>query len=168
MNEKLQEYALIAEIIGGVAIVASLIFVGVQLKQNTLATQGNTRNELIAADLTVLLSPYSTEGNMYLRSPDDISELQVIEGVVYLTALLRTREFVWLQYRYGLLDAETWQAYLSGIRANFNFPRARMYWEMSKGGFDPEFVAEIDKYLVDVPSDEQYAFDMEAMKKGIR
>ena len=34
MKEKLQEYALIAEIIGGVAIILSLIFVGLQIREN--------------------------------------------------------------------------------------------------------------------------------------
>ena len=41
MKEKLQEYALIAEIIGGIGIIASLIFVGFQLEQNTLSTELN-------------------------------------------------------------------------------------------------------------------------------
>jgi len=168
MNSKLQEYALIAEIIGGVAIVASLIFVGVQLRQNTIATQGNTRNELIAADLAVLLAPNGTDAAIALRSLDDITEEQAVEAVIYLTALLRVREFVWLQYRSGLLDHDTWQAYLSGISSNFNNPRARRYWEMSKAGFDPQFVAEVDKFLVNVPADERFSFDMEAMQKGIR
>ena len=38
MKEKLQEYALVAEIIGAVAIVVSLLFVGIQVRQsNTIA-----------------------------------------------------------------------------------------------------------------------------------
>jgi hypothetical protein len=43
MREKLQEYALIAEIIGGIAIVASLIFVGFQVQQTADETALNTR-----------------------------------------------------------------------------------------------------------------------------
>lgn len=35
MREKLQEYALIAEIIGAIAVVVSLIYVGFQIQQNT-------------------------------------------------------------------------------------------------------------------------------------
>jgi hypothetical protein len=43
MKGKLQEYALIAEIIGGIAIVASLIFVGFQVQQSADETALNTR-----------------------------------------------------------------------------------------------------------------------------
>ena len=168
LKDKLQEYALMAEIIGGVAIVASLIFVGLQIQQNTVATQGNTRNELIAADLAVLLAPKGTESAMALRSVDPISEEQAVDAVIYLTALLRVREFVWLQYRNGLLDYDTWQAYLSGISSNFNNPRARVYWEDAKSGFDPEFAAEVDKYLVNVPATDRFAFDIDAIMTGTR
>ena len=43
MKEKLQEYALFAEIVGGLAIVASLIFVGVQINQNNLLLEAQAR-----------------------------------------------------------------------------------------------------------------------------
>jgi hypothetical protein len=42
MKEKLQEYALVAEMIGGVAIVISLVFVGVQVSQTAEETATNT------------------------------------------------------------------------------------------------------------------------------
>jgi hypothetical protein len=41
-----------------------------------------------------------------------------------------------------------------------------MHWEASQAGFDPEFVAEIDAYLPNVPGNEGYYFDMEAMMSG--
>jgi len=47
IKEKLQEYALIAEIIGSLAIVASLVFVGVQVQQNTNLTKANAYRETI-------------------------------------------------------------------------------------------------------------------------
>lgn len=43
MKEKLQEYVLIAEIIGGMAIVGSKIFVGLQVRQTAHETALNTR-----------------------------------------------------------------------------------------------------------------------------
>jgi len=43
MKDNLQEYALISEIIGGIGIIASLIFVGFQVKQNAEETALNTR-----------------------------------------------------------------------------------------------------------------------------
>jgi len=44
MNEYLQEYALLAEIIGSVAIVLSLVFVGLQLKQSNRLALATTQD----------------------------------------------------------------------------------------------------------------------------
>ena len=46
MKEKLQKFALIAEIVGGVAISASLIFVGVQINQNHEMMRAQIRNDI--------------------------------------------------------------------------------------------------------------------------
>jgi hypothetical protein len=43
MKEKLQEYALIAEIISALAVVAGLIFVGLEINQSTEQSALNTR-----------------------------------------------------------------------------------------------------------------------------
>ena len=43
MKEKLQEYALLAEVISAIAIVISLIFVGFQINQGNLETALNTK-----------------------------------------------------------------------------------------------------------------------------
>jgi hypothetical protein len=48
LKEKLQEYALVAEIIGGIAIVCSLPFVGVQIRQSAKVSEINAYQELIS------------------------------------------------------------------------------------------------------------------------
>lgn len=49
LKVRLQEYALIAEIIGGIAIVVSLIFVGFEVRQSAAETAQNTRAIEVAA-----------------------------------------------------------------------------------------------------------------------
>lgn len=43
MKEKLQEYALVAEIISALAVVAGLVFVGLEINQSTEQNALNTR-----------------------------------------------------------------------------------------------------------------------------
>ena len=54
VKEKLQEYALLAEIISAVAIIASLLFVGVQLKQNDKTNQVNACQALTSESIDSL------------------------------------------------------------------------------------------------------------------
>jgi len=48
LKEKLHEHALIAEIVGGIAIVCSLQFVGVQIRQNSEISEINAYQDLIS------------------------------------------------------------------------------------------------------------------------
>jgi hypothetical protein len=56
MIETLQGYALLADIISAIAIIISLIFVGLQIKENTKATQASTFHEIAALDIELLLN----------------------------------------------------------------------------------------------------------------
>ena len=46
-SEKLQTWALIAEVVGGLAVVVTLIFVGLEMRANTNAIQAQTYQELM-------------------------------------------------------------------------------------------------------------------------
>ena len=51
MKAKLQEFALIAEIVGAIAVVISLIYVGLGVRQNTDAIQVANHQALVALDM---------------------------------------------------------------------------------------------------------------------
>jgi len=73
MKEKLQEYALVAEIIGGVAIVISLVFVGVQVSQTAEETATNT-TAIRASACQELTTQILNINNLRAENPD-IAEL---------------------------------------------------------------------------------------------
>jgi len=73
MKEKLQEYALVAEIIGGVAIVISLVFVGVQVSQTAEETATNT-TAIRASAYQELTTQILNINNLRAENPD-IAEL---------------------------------------------------------------------------------------------
>ncbi len=59
MKYTLKKIALITEIIGGIAILISLIFVGFQFRENTIATKSATANAANA----ITVSWYTQTGN---------------------------------------------------------------------------------------------------------
>ena len=59
MKYNLKKIALVAEIFGGIAILISLIFVGIQFKENTKATRSATA----LATVSEMTSWYSNIGN---------------------------------------------------------------------------------------------------------
>jgi len=78
MKYNLKKIALLAEIFGGIAIIVSLIFVGIQFKENTKATKSATANAANA----ITVAWYSETGNSaqssqlmwdYVKDPKSIT-----------------------------------------------------------------------------------------------
>jgi len=119
MKEKLQEYALIAEIISAICIVLSLIFVGLQVQQgaeatdnNTEATRSQVRESIVNAELSVLQMaadhPYLLQFDF---NPEEHTEQENGRAQAYFLIMLRTREDFWVQYQSGYLDEATYRSY---------------------------------------------------------
>ena len=53
---KLEKWALIAEIIGGIAIVLSLVFVGIEIRRNTNAAYAATYDQILADHIDINLA----------------------------------------------------------------------------------------------------------------
>ena len=78
MKYSLKKTALITEIIGGIALFISLIFVGIQFRENTIATKSATANAANA----ITVSWYNEAGNSaqssqllweYIKDPKSIT-----------------------------------------------------------------------------------------------
>jgi len=75
MKEKLQEYALIAEIISGIAIVISLVFVGIQIQQGTeetVASRGETI-DVVGSPQSILMATTGRIVGEFTQNDDDTS-----------------------------------------------------------------------------------------------
>lgn len=120
MKEKLQEYALIAEILSAICIVLSLIFVGLQVQQgaeetaaNSEAIQSQVRESMMSTDMDVL--SISIEHPMLMDVGFDSSTMTNEEHLMrlaYFYMMTRTRENYYLQHQQGILDEETYHSYM--------------------------------------------------------
>lgn len=145
MKEKLQEYALLAEIIGGIAIVASLIFVGLQIKQNSKAQLAVSRQDLLEADITLL-------GNMMLypqlwnsANHGNLTGEDATRRDIYYVMMLRIREFAWEQYNNGVLDEKTLNSYLEPLKFAFGSDTGHKYLLSDAYNGDPKY----EEYVID-------------------
>ena len=143
------------EIFGVLGVIGSLVFVGVEVRQNTAEIRGSTHqsvseqiNELyltIAEDerLSKLVSEMMENSNLRknLSSTDQISlDFVVLTG-------LRRIENIYLQYLDGILSNDAFD------RIGMNFYRiqyAKETWEKYKGGFDSDFVTFFEKFRDEV------------------
>jgi len=151
---KLEKWALIAEIVGGIAIVVSLIFVGYQVRQNTQVTQVAAYQQLISGisefNTQTLANPGLRAVRIKLNSGTRIEELnpdeqQIINAFLYLA--YRNGDMAYMQYRNGMIDEDRLISGL-GILVNFlELPTVQRHWEQRKSGFVVEYRAYIDELI---------------------
>ena len=115
MKEKLQEYALIAEIIGGIGIIASLIFVGLQVQQNADETALNTRQmqamafqdlskEIINLNKLVISSPDIANLRVKMNSDEELSPAENLQIIALYRSLFRLGDTAFTQYSNGIIS----------------------------------------------------------------
>ena len=160
VKEKLQEYALLAEIISAICIVLSLVFVGLQVRlgaeetaANSRALEANVRESMLNADLSLIQNmmdyPSLVKFNFSARF-QDFSDVE-LRSFVHFVSMMRTRENYWVQHENGLLDTATYLSYRTTFinlmdRSDFHLDM----WKNNNDELVPGFKAEIDNLLLEL------------------
>ena len=145
MKYNLKKIALLAEIIGGVAIIVSLIFVGFQFRENTVATKSATANAANA----ITIAWYSETGNStqssqllwdYIKDPKNIkSKAEKYQVTILLHGLFLAFQNSYYLSAEGTLDQNVHKSLTAAISAVKNQPGFIEYWELRKSLFFEEF-----------------------------
>ena len=120
-------------LIANFGVLIGVIFLAVEMRQNTEAINGQSRQAIFAGsqeelfkfleypELTVLLASKETE----------ISLEQKVQIDSLLVSALRAREFAWRQYNAGILDRATWDSELEVISILVGSERSRDWWNQA-------------------------------------
>jgi len=129
-----------AELIGIAAIVASLIFVGLQMKQNqdiAIASQYQARAE---ATLNLQLVGIETDWVGVPALRDKISEKATARDINAALWLWIQFDNHFYQYQAGFLDEDAWQAQLQNIQGIYAYCDLRFAWDWRKSGLRTDFI----------------------------
>ena len=146
---KLQHWSELAQIISAVAVVVSLVYVGSEIRQNTEATQGATRQAILQADLEYLgatLDPatlLAAEAKLEAGLKLSLAEQFVLIERQHVN--FRLFENAFYQYRAGLLVDERWETYrLIIARRMAESEPTRTMWAKQGRHFDAAFQREVE------------------------
>jgi hypothetical protein len=134
MLVKLERWALITEIVSGVAIVATLVLLIIEIRTNTAAVRSQNHSA-VAQGIRELTMSIATDSEVArLLSPNldwsamTESEQEQLTG--FYSSLLRIAEEAYLQYRSGALDEDVWQGRLNQtLRVIYARPNLRRIHE---------------------------------------
>jgi hypothetical protein len=162
----LSELADIGELVGGVAVVASLIYLALQVRQNTRAVRGSTLH--LNTDLwasVFLRLPDQETAQAYIAGMSgraDIKPLHYTQFFFICKAMFLALEDQFYQAREGTLDGEIYAAYERATAAQLlAFRGFRLWWAQTRSTFSVSFVERIDGLLTRTPEEDPGAFIQE-------
>lgn len=156
---KLEKWALIAEILSAVAVVSSLVFVGLQVRQgaeetalNTRALQANAYQGL-TAQLSLIptliiensdLAEAFSSANRGEPPRNDLAETKLRQ---FTLLMYRYGDMAFVQYQNSLINESQLRSMLSPVMRHLQSEFGRQAWE-AHTGLSPEFKSYVEQ-LVD-------------------
>ena len=145
----LSQWSDLSQVVSAVAVVASLIYVGFEIRQNTEASRAATRQSIAETDFEYVGATLDAltlaEGEAKYEAGLDLSPTErfILRERQHLN--FRIFENAHYQYRAGLLEAETWERYRWVISRQFAMNEAtRRMWTRFGPSFDESFKAEVE------------------------
>lgn len=140
-----------AQILGGIGVIASLIYLAIQIRNNARAVRAATYHQVsntfisnwagLAGDAETL--------SVMLRGGKDFASLtgHVEQSRYYLNSMATMRRFenAWFQYKVGVLKETDWQAIAYDMDSLFAYPGIRFAWEGIKNRSSVEFRSYVDE-----------------------
>lgn len=148
----LSDWANLAEIGAAIGVIISLIFVGMELQNNTAATEAATREAINQKDIQYLSlrldSSVLAQAHAKVESGDDLSELETSQMIHQELINFIAFENSYYQFRKGVLEENEWLRHRNIIRGQIReFPYSQVMWERHGHIFGPEFQALVNGFV---------------------
>lgn len=146
MNQPRRSRMQLVELVATFGVLISLVFVALELRQNTAVARGQARNDLatLAQEFLLLLGqdPVANRAWRGHWQDEDVGALTPTDrsqAYYLMIAMVRRLETTYLHHRESLIPEAALESY--GMRSPvFDGPRFRTeFWPRSRGMFDPDF-----------------------------
>jgi hypothetical protein len=152
----LSDLASIGNLVSGVAVLISLIYLALQVRQAERNQQASIRQGRATRAVDIILAagepsyaqalPKGTAGAADI-TPAEFGQFTAIYG-----AFLASAEDTFLQHREGLLSEAVFASFRESWRQTLAQPGVRALWKLRRHGFESGFVAFMDALMLEAPA----------------
>lgn len=127
----------VGEILGALAVFASLIYLALQIKQNTLSLRASAKHEATSRQLEYFdtLIENSDLRSVYRNGLKDFSSLDLDDQDVFWMMMYKaffTFSEAFYEYKHAHFDEEQWLESSEAIDWHLSHPGARAWWRHAK------------------------------------
>jgi hypothetical protein len=137
----------IGEFVGAIAVLVTLLYLAIQIRQNSATTQAHIRQSLADYQVHYINSratdPFLRSVVRKMFAGEDLDTDEEFGLLMHVTAGIRMFENYFAQYKLGTMDPEDWRAIREVIKLHFRFPAYRAAFVSIESAWNGEFVTEI-------------------------
>jgi len=142
----------IGSIIGGIAVIISLIYLAVETKQNTSAMKSASFHQVRVSfsDIPMTLAQNPELVSILTRVNSDAESLtkeEILRYEMILLTIMRRAESAYFQSKEGSLVLESWRGISETCKTALSDNIALLWWERTNHRFETSFREEIGKVL---------------------
>lgn len=144
----------VGEIVGALAVVLSLVYLAVQVRQNNGMLRRAASRDAVASvravNQTLIRDPGMTQiVRQGLKYPEQMDDTDRARFHVFLFNFLKVYEDLHFHYKAGALEPAIWEGWVHNASAFLTTPGARSYWKERRPAFSAPFQAWVDSLRSD-------------------
>ena len=143
----------VGEIIGAVAVVVSLAYLAMQIRQNSRIVAANTFQSIstTASKETMEIAQNPSLASLIVKmttEPPELTSTEAMQAQLLLRAIFRNYENHYYQHSRGYFEDEVWDGYVKTMGEQLAGRFGRTWWESHQGAFGKSFVAFVNEELI--------------------
>lgn len=146
----------VADLGGAIAVVVSLVYLAVQIRDNTRSSRSATRQSIVDSIVAInMIWPQSESFTQVLAdhvAGKQLPHHQALQLSGFCYAYLRCWENVHFQYRNGMLSDEDWSGFRQNVKALLQVKAFQDFWKREHKVFTEAFQSEVRRLLDEIPS----------------
>jgi len=135
----------IGSFVGAIGVIASLIYVGLEVRRNTKALRAQAHETVVSgymASIQVFADHAETIAKAFQSSYEEFRNYSDAEKAIFFGSIygfFRHFEQIHAQYRLGLIGETEWEAWNEHIRMEFYQPGVQWWWKLRRTSFSKPF-----------------------------
>lgn len=157
----LEQLAYLAEIIAAIAVVPSLVYLVVQVRQSNAQGRATARYAFVQAmsDINLLVAQDKTTASVWrrgLESPDALDDDELMQFWMLMGQYANAWMVMYQLHQDGMLPENQWSVVRKDILGILSSSGGRAFWKMGAKAFDRDFVHYVNALL----ESEEQPYDM--------
>ena len=150
------------QLLGGIGVIASMIYVGIQIRNNSRAVRAATNLQISHTQTSSLYNMASNAdlAELVVRGGGDFAALKGLDRArfrFHAMFVLTFNQNIFFQHKIGTLTGDDWDSFSGDLVSYFDMPGARAAWPTYKKRFNTKFQAHVNQIVEQIEREKSAA-----------